>query len=419
MPLLLVATVGGSPAPIVYHLTLVLPDARVIFICSQDSETSVTAIKDALQARGTPLPESACEIPITLLDPFNLTSCIATLQRDLAPQVANWLARGTDFKVSVNITGGTKTMSAALAAVAMAWPCSFTYVSGKVRDKGGLGDVLSGSEVLIEVPSPFHSLNIKVIQDAAGLANSGDWSAAATILSSTVRATTDPSRKRTLASLEALFQGFAHWDRFQHDQAAKRLADAQRGGHDLSLFLSPACLRQIESRFPAFQATLAALANSPTLVPKIADLLANAERRFNECRYDDAVARSYRVIEAIAQHQLAEYGIPDTAHPDPAILPNSLGYLAGKPLALQDAFRVLAEFNNDVGQLFLRLGLAADPASGVHSPLNARNNSILAHGWKPVGADSAELLLNKAFQLAGHLGITRDSLVRYPTLTTL
>lgn len=416
---LLIVSVGGSPAPIVFHIANSPPDTRVVFVCSRQSESQIAEIKSSLAALGRPLPESATEPPVLLADSDNIQSCVAALQRQLAPLAARWLQRGPNFEIIVNFTGGTKPMSAALVTAARDWPCQFAYVAGDARSKDGLGVVLSGSEHLVTDTSPWHALNVKAIEDAAALANSSDWSAAAAILAPAVKSTIDPARKRTIASLNGLFQAFAAWDHFEHAAAAKFLTDVQRGFHDLSLYLSHASLAELESKLPAYQTTLADLTGEIRIIPKIADLLANAERRLAESRPDDATARTYRVIEGISQYQLSTHGIQDTARPNPARLPPSLAHLAGKPIALQDGYKVLAALGDPIGQAFKDLGLDTDAAADRFSPLTARNLSILAHGWKPVGVATAKSLLDKAFDLAAGLGISRQSLIRFPSLTTL
>jgi hypothetical protein len=80
-------------------------------------------------------------------------------------------------------------------------------------------------------------------------------------------------------------------------------------------------------------------------------------------------------------------------------------------LALQEAYQLLAELNDAVGQHFVSLGLARWLGDG--GPLEARNNSILAHGWEPVKEEVARDLFRVALELAG---LRADSLFQFPKL---
>jgi CRISPR-associated protein (TIGR02710 family) len=117
------------------------------------------------------------------------------------------------------------------------------------------------------------------------------------------------------------------------------------------------------------------------------DLLANARRRQAEARYDDAVARLYRATEVIAQARLREaLNIGETGAVPLDRLPESLrAEFASRRrddgtvfLGLQDDYRVLQALGAPLGQRFYDLGLA----DRQRSPLTARNQSILAHGFE-------------------------------------
>jgi hypothetical protein len=64
-------------------------------------------------------------------------------------------------------------------------------------------------------------------------------------------------------------------------------------------------------------------------------------------------------------------------------------------VGLQDAFRLLHALGHEHGSRFFDLGLG----DRQRSPLNARNQSILAHGVKPVSPTEFELLQKMVKQL--------------------
>jgi CRISPR-associated protein (TIGR02710 family) len=135
----------------------------------------------------------------------------------------------------------------------------------------------------------------------------------------------------------------------------------------------------------------------------VADLLANASRRNEEGRFDDGVARLYRAIEALAQLALAErHGITSTDKIGLECIPESLRH-DWKPraengvlrLGLQDIYSLLDSMGDPLGKTFRDLALH-DPE---RSPLTARNQSILAHGFQPVSEKVFEQLWKAAIKL--------------------
>jgi CRISPR-associated protein (TIGR02710 family) len=126
-----------------------------------------------------------------------------------------------------------------------------------------------------------------------------------------------------------------------------------------------------------------------------ADLWRNALRRGDRGRYDDAVARLYRLLEAVAQAQLwAKYRL-ESGRVAPSDLPDSMRTRAlvkedaktGLPyaqLALHQTVELLRE--RDRNDPFVSAYAVGDTS---HGPpwLGARNRSILAHGFARVTAD--------------------------------
>jgi CRISPR-associated protein (TIGR02710 family) len=148
----------------------------------------------------------------------------------------------------------------------------------------------------------------------------------------------------------------------------------------------------------------------------VVDVLANAQRRKEEGRVDDAVARLYRAIEALAQVALKEArGIESTEKIPLDLIPEALrsgwaarvreGTLA---LGLQDAYTLLAGLNHDLGRKF-----QAAKLDDARSPLTARNRSILAHGFERAPDSVFDSLWSKALLL---VEIEKDDLPRFPRL---
>src|SRR5262245_28436204 len=136
---LLLCTVGSTHEPLVASLKHWQP-ARVWFLPTPETRDQVAArIVPSAAAEGLQLDAGRYDL-LLLPDGQDFSRCVDKL-RELTPEVERWLARGPEFAVVVDFTGGTKCMSAALALQAHRWRCQFSYVGGSERTKEGVGVV--------------------------------------------------------------------------------------------------------------------------------------------------------------------------------------------------------------------------------------------------------------------------------------
>ncbi len=124
----------------------------------------------------------------------------------------------------------------------------------------------------------------------------------------------------------------------------------------------------------------------------------------DEQRWDDATARLYRAIEATAQLLLAERGIQDTGSvplekiPEPLRTEFAPRAEAGHvKLGLQEAWHVLKYLDEQAADPFFDANLDDQKKS----PLTARNQSILAHGFAPASKENTRHLLVAALAALG------------------
>lgn len=129
----------------------------------------------------------------------------------------------------------------------------------------------------------------------------------------------------------------------------------------------------------------------------LADLMANAERRAQEGKYDDAVARLYRAVEVIAQMILAQKGIDTSAVSLDQLPPEwQVTYQQDKePLKLgqEKAFALLESLGHPAGKQYRE-------NKNLRNYLSKRNSSILAHEMEPVGKNVYEELNKETLNLA-------------------
>jgi CRISPR-associated protein (TIGR02710 family) len=399
---LLICSVGGTPQPVASAIRHWRP-ARVMFLCSEQTRASINAALAGAGAAGDPAIPPGCTDQTVLGDPQDLPQTLRDL-RPLDEHVRSWQKRGEGYGVVVDFTGGTKVMSAALALVARRWKCTFAYVGGHERSRNGVGVVVSGQEHQFTQFNPWDALGYQAVEDAVTVFNHGGYAAAAHLLDEARNSAGRPEVKRELATLGAVVDAYAAWDRFDHKEAEQRFADALKNRNDLYAIF-PHEASSLFARLERHRGRVAELAGQKEPTAEwVADLLHNARRRAAERRFDDAVARLYRAFEALAQIRLRQqHGIEDTKNVCVEKLPAALrAQWAGRArdgavmLGLQDAYRVLKECGDDLGRRFFELGLADDQ----RSPLVARNQSILAHGFEPVGTAVYDQLHERLGSLA-------------------
>ena len=411
---LLICTVGGTPEPIVAALKQWRP-VRVMFVHTPGTKGKVAEIVLKAREEGVDLDAGRYDL-LELPDEQDFTRCVEQL-RVLTDEVRAWVARGDGCQVVVDITGGTKCMTAALAIQASRWPCLFSYVGGTERTKDGVGVVVSGSEIVLHAQNPWDALGHQAVDDFVVLFDQHAYRAAANVVAATKRRVSRPDRKRELSSLEQLAEALDAWDRFDHAKSKNLLENVNRSANDLRAALGLTRGDCVLSAIDRLMGHLRQLEQAKTLtLHHVLDLLANAKRRKDEGRFDDAVARLYRAIEAIAQVALKEgHGIENTWKVPLEQVPEPLqGMWAARArdgvvaLGLQDAYALLAALGNPIGKQFQDAGL-----NGAKSPLIARNRSILAHGFKPVSEDDFKQLWNAARALAN---VDEERLPSFPTL---
>jgi CRISPR-associated protein (TIGR02710 family) len=189
-------------------------------------------------------------------------------------------------------------------------------------------------------------------------------------------------------------QGYGAWDRFDHARATGELAK-----------LTEASIPELHE----FQPSRAVLSLLPNLKPstglsadRLADLFNNAGRRLAEGRFDDALARLYRLAEMFAQWILRKNFAIETADVDLSKVPDELrGQLAAVrhaegaiQIGLDWDYRLLKALGHQVGRRFDHGEFA-----GIGVLLKKRNESLLAHGLAPIAKEHVESLRVKILDL--------------------
>jgi CRISPR-associated protein (TIGR02710 family) len=173
-----------------------------------------------------------------------------------------------------------------------------------------------------------------------------------------------------LRTLRDLSRAFDAWDRFDH-VAAFDLLDAYRP-------------RIGQAWVSYFNALKTLTQESPAQEPaRLFDLWRNAERRAAQGRYDDAVARVYRLLEWSAQWLLRTHCGIDTADVPADRLPEGITLTVnrkGKHQAgLFTAWQLVGQLTSGPASLLAKTHLET-----LRDRVEVRNHSILAHGFTPI-----------------------------------
>jgi CRISPR-associated protein (TIGR02710 family) len=291
-------------------------------------------------------------------------------------------------EVIVDYTGGTKTMTAALVLATVSRGFRFSYVGGMLRTKGGLGIVVSGSEEVRLGPNPWDIFAVQERQRLAQYFNSYQFAACRTLIQD-VRDRLSADEQRRFDVLNVLVEGYEAWESFNHRRGLKRLDEAKAKLQQLVDLKAEGFLSSLLPQLAGNRLFLQRLKDETHDFQQLhalllSDLLANAKRRIDEGKFDDAAARLYRLVEMMGQLEIQHLCNAETGNFPVDEVPESLKedfvrrYRDPKDgkikLPLEATYRVLQEKGSNVGQRFFQ-------DQGRFSNLQqARNHSILAHG---------------------------------------
>jgi CRISPR-associated protein (TIGR02710 family) len=283
-------------------------------------------------------------------------------------------------QITVDYTSGTKAMTGALTILGTIYEAdALSYIAGKRE----AGIVQAGTEE-IRIIKPYFATAEQKMKTAIQFFNQNQFNASITILNQIEKATKDRQITNRTRPLRDLAEAYDLWDKFRHQEAFKALRKIEEKKLDLN------------KRF------LGQMLNTSKPEPYyIADMINNAKRRgTDEKKYDDAVARLYRTIELIAQHQLKTKHNLQASDIEPTDIPEKLKEKWGLKqdaqkirIPLEKAYELLESKNDPLGKRFTQ-------DTKLRDLLNKRNTSILAHNLKPVDQKTYVELHQKTIEYA-------------------
>ncbi|MGD9495246.1 MAG: TIGR02710 family CRISPR-associated CARF protein [Armatimonadota bacterium] len=296
-------------------------------------------------------------------------------------------------QIAIDYTTGTKVMSAALVVAAIDFGIShYIYIDGNYRAGEGMRVVTGGEQA--RATGARRVRGQRDLHLAAGHFNTHQWHAAREVVEAILRDCAGGPVCDHATALRDLARAYSHWDQFEHDEARKILLqmDADQA-RNIGVDIEPH--RQFLFRFEP-----KAKVDPPKLLwARLADLLNNAERRLAQGRNDDAIQRAYRATELLAQIAFAELDPPiDASGPIPldqlpeevqatwACRADAKGQLR---LGLTDLYALLLDLDHPLGEWF-----ADDEQQPLRWALTARNQTILAHGFRTARTEDVRTILD-------------------------
>lgn len=404
--LALLATVGGSPQPVATALRELRPDV-VWFIVSDGRDGTRSSRAQVEQQEivydlatgikgpglkytdGCPAAPAVHILPVPPDDPDRVFSACASLLDDVA-------RRFPSHRIVADYTGGTKSMTGGLLMAALGKPG--TEVQFMAGQRSNLTIVEPGTEAPRAMPSDY-VLARREFDRIETLVSQYEY-ASALVLASNLKKRAEPLAqlpsvfKRRLNDTTDLLRILSLWDAFNHPEAlqkADRLVQQRtavgKALQNLQLYAPLTTLGQGSRDHPTWE--------------RCSDLWRNACRTAHRQKYDDAIARLYRLTEAVVQAQLwlghKVSNPPEIRQVPPEIREKGwrMTHRSGKGeyqavgLGLERSVELLLHY--DTRDPVAAAMQAASEGNRL-SPkwTSMRNNSILAHGYRVLKADDWE-----------------------------
>lgn len=324
-------------------------------------------------------------------------------------------------------------MVAGLTLATMGENCDYTYVGASSnimgRDKEGTGTVQSGFELIKKQTDPLYKYAVIEFGRGTEFFNKYQFEAANENLNLALNKLDDEKYLKLSQLYIKIVNFYDSWDKFTN----------KIGTSPLNYYLKKEILNEIDNNqeilnyfnskekdfYNQIKNNILFLNQKVLKRDKhleksinyyLPDLLNNASRRIDERKFDDAVARLYRAIELIAQVNLNKIGLIDenrlnvnkVFHIKKDIFEEIADYNTKEIVStwkeykdykktfgipLYKSYQLLKLLNIKIGENFLN-------DKELSEILRARNDSILAHGIKPISEEKTLELYKKIYEYA-------------------
>lgn len=338
-----------------------------------------------------------------------------------------------DYQIRIDFTGGTKTMSAGLVLASIGQGCKHSYIGSEDlngRDKNGLGIVLDGYEVVTEQKDPIESRAVLEFNKGKLFFDEYQFKAAKKNFDDAKEKSKSYDLKKIAKIYSNIVELYDLWDKFDikksknvmlyqsfETEILKKIeTDEYLNNHFSNEY--PMFINQIEKNINFLKIKISdkKQVNKDNINYYLPDLLNNAQRRIEEEKYDDAVARLYRAIELIAQIKLTRKGLIDEKRLKGKVFKIKKSEIDNLPndLKIKGNIQSWFEYKNSTEVFKVGLcknylildGLGVDFAQkyvkdiNIQNNVNLRNGSILAHGLNRIKDKKAKRLMEQVLDYA-------------------
>jgi CRISPR-associated protein (TIGR02710 family) len=346
-------------------ITKIYPD-YVVFFASDRSKHTIQYIEELFRLDDDEfvLEEDYRIIPIEAIDDFN--ACFEVFES------AVWEFDYSDdksYKIIMDYTSGTKTMSAAMA-------CCGLFYSKDLISVGGdrtLGEVSAGTEII-------NYQNLYKIYDRFALMrtrynfNAKRFKACIDVLNHIV----DMNIHKE--SFLNLCKSYYAWDNMDFESAYEHLKRV-----DMNQFEFAEIKNDLKKNLKALGTIVNSRSENLKNCYILASLINNSIGKAEEYKYDDAIARLYRAMELIAQIRMTSYGIKSSDVDVDVLSENGVSqeFIDGLEKTRDDGkiriglvmdYLLLNELDDDLGKYYV------ENDKRIKNITVKRNTSILAHG---------------------------------------
>ncbi|MHA1380378.1 MAG: TIGR02710 family CRISPR-associated CARF protein [Candidatus Helarchaeota archaeon] len=407
----IIFSVGFSKEPIILNILGFQPE-YCFFIHSSESERILDII-----------------IEETGLRPSNYKR--ETLKKNSAADSYNAVKKGLKYlmfekglkeqEIALDPTGGTKAMSVGCGIATNSYNIDLLYVDNTDYDTE-LRRPRPGSERIVNVVNPFRIYYDDVILEGLDMLQIFSFEAARKYFIDAEKNGSDPLIPKILLKVAI---GLHLWDLFEHKKAYKNLSEV------LEYINQYQKLHSIKPIIENWLQYLRIISQSDDIIEEeTLDVYFNGNRMRAREQFDNAAMRYYRAIEMNTQYILKRKYNLDTQNPDYTYLNSEFLDKMCKQSGKDKSQVLLEQYNAIWEKIFekkgekkkfkmntllpLKIGLInglimrlilKDPALDftflfkIFNAVETRNNSILAHGVKPITKKDCDVLKGICEQL--------------------
>ena len=398
----LILTMGLAPDPLIFSIKEQQAD-YVVFIGTNES-LKASVDETVLQAQLRPSQYDKLAIK-------DSPDEIGTLC-ELFQSAKNWLEEQGADRIIADPTGGRKWMSAGAVMVASFLGIPMMYVDSRFDQK--LGKVDPESMKIVQLGNAYDQTGFIIAAKGIDAYNNFHFEQASHYFEQITP--TNAHKQSLFNGLANLCTALARWDRFEHygeTVSAGLFAAIQQIEQALRSGAGNAELANFSDQVKQFAAKIREMEGTQALsIDFVTDIFLNAGRRLQLNRFDDAIARHYRTLEAVSQYCLHEAGIladrPDysrlTDKQKTLFQSECHNQILPEKIDLKLGYWLLRSLDHKVTPIVFKGKTPSYMGFSFEGILSDRNHSILAHGFKPIGKKRAdnfhsqlEELLNNVF----------------------